>query len=169
MSELKRLVSLDLGEHFGWASIVHKDGVILAAEGDTWDLTEPEEHEDRGDTLLAFQGALMILFRELRDAGLPATLVVWEHAVGANPRYIAEHGELRAVVMLVCKDLGLDFDAIGVGTWKKQVCGNGRADKKAVRETICNRFGFDRKTSQDILDAVAIGVAYAELHGGEHE
>ncbi len=91
---------------------------------------------------------------------------------------LALHGSSSSIAILPC--LGIvwgsiweELDAVGIkgavelpiGTWKKAFSGYGHAKKKDV-QTILYRAGFERFSSDDESDAVAMSIVLAS---GEHQ
>lgn len=75
--------------------------------------------------------------------------------------------QARAVISLICAFLGVPTLYITATSAKKRITGNGRAKKSAVMQAVKKRFKeLERVQSEDVTDAVALGLA-AALGGGD--
>jgi hypothetical protein len=165
------VLAFDLGERCGIARLDCVGGSPLAIDGTDLTLTHPDDIH-RGHTLQRFLDCVIATVTAAHDGAPdpPPITLVWElirHSAGradSNMDYLMQHGELRAMLMLAAYRTGADIDAIPIGTWKKALCGNGNAKKPEVRVALLRRFpGLDSGTNQDQLDALGIGLAFAEL------
>jgi Holliday junction resolvasome RuvABC endonuclease subunit len=165
--------AFDLGDRTGYAMLLFSRSALATAKLSTWNLRNPRDRH-RGELLARFRTAVKDTLRLEHWDQLPiydrSLAVVWEHAVGRNPSYIAQHGELRGALMLSATDFQLDFDAVPVSRWKRLVVGKGNATKNEVREALLARpdlRGYVTDAdSQDAIDAFCVGLAWAHEHLG---
>lgn len=174
MSSDTRILALDLGRKMGWAELVTNGTLIDLVTAGRWELLEKSSDPHRGRILARFVADIIRLITTWRPS-----VVVWEHAMGANPAYLTEHGELRACVLLAvertARPLEPDVASIPTSTWKKLVTGHGNATKDEVRLVIEDKFPQlhppTEALTQDTIDAIAVGVAWAKQQeqGNEEE
>ena len=148
----------------GWAVLDYiGTSVVQLVETGFYKVTRDHDR-NRAESLEAFSRMVEEIVAEYRQQSPhEIDMVVWEHAQGRNPKYIAQHGELRATLMLAIHRV-VEFDAIAVGVWKKQFCGKGNAKKTEVAAAVLARYNLlPHGTLQDVLDAIAIGTAWIEL------
>jgi Holliday junction resolvasome RuvABC endonuclease subunit len=85
--------------------------------------------------------------------------------VGNNRKYSMQLAEAKGAVLSALSHLrggqGTDIRLVNVGTWKKQVCGNGHASKEQVRNYITEShpsYAPLCEGDQDLYDAACIGL-----------
>ena len=59
-------------------------------------------------------------------------------------------------------DYGIEYTDMNVGTWKKNLCGVGNADKPKIKKCAIEIFGLAEDLQQDEYDAVGIAAAWQE-------
>jgi Holliday junction resolvasome RuvABC endonuclease subunit len=163
------VIALDLGRTTGSCSgtgyaefVVDESGVSFRRSG-VLTVSQQDGDSSSGEMLCRFANDVIRLADE--RAG-NSTTVVWEHALGANSAYIAQHGELRAAVMMaLCEDLHVSLDSIPTGTWKKHFVGNGRASKAQVFAAALHLYPTSKLMTQDECDAIGIGVGWIKREG----
>jgi Holliday junction resolvasome RuvABC endonuclease subunit len=137
----------------------------------TSNILEAESYEVpgglRGDELLHLSEFVYDAAYQFR----PHYIFIEDTLVGNNVRYSIKLAQVMGAVLAKLAQLQEDLDAypldelvvlpVNVGTWKKEVVGNGHADKQMVREYLT---GLDRSyaeicgSDQDKYDAACIGL-----------
>jgi len=99
---------------------------------------------------------LKILGCELLNDPENQLAVAWiEHGYGGSRRNDFEQGRVQGAVAATLGDY-MPVNEVNVGTWKKDVIGNGAAKKDQVREFLAARGWFFPR--QDLYDAFGIAV-----------
>jgi len=92
---------------------------------------------------------------------LKPDLVIYEDVV-RNVSTLSYHsyGYFKYMIQSACDGHGVEFEGIGVGTWKKAFTGSGNADKDRV-QAVCKAMYPDVTwKTHDQSDAVGIGMGY---------
>ncbi len=79
-----------------------------------------------------------------------------------NIKTAIDVAEARGVVTQKCASRGLEIEEYGPSEIKSSVCGNGRADKKAVQKMV--KMIMDMKETpkpDDVADAIAVAICSA--------
>lgn len=90
------------------------------------------------------------------------TVQVWCEAVvyAGQQAALAQMSACITAVQLACHELNIPYYTLNQSTWKKDITGNGRADKAQVKNFLVeNHFLPDDLSPPDVYDAYAIGLA----------
>jgi Holliday junction resolvasome RuvABC endonuclease subunit len=149
------LIGIDLGTRkIAMALFVHRELVHAYA------------HESAPDLARDIQlGVLASFAHDLCLLHGAASVWIEDTIIGNNRKYSIQLAEIKGAVMGNLSQLrlsqGTDVRLVDNKTWKKEVCGNGNADKAAVRDYIhashpayAPLCGDD----QDLYDAACIGL-----------
>lgn len=153
-----RTIGIDLGiRKVAWS--VWDDDVLIATEA--YESTRSLRHEQLCDT-----GTVMMT-RVMTDE--PDQIFIEDTLIGNNRKYSIQLSQMMGAVLSaigVCTQTSflshkhIPVVPVNVSTWKREVIGNGRADKKAVRDylwSLDSAYSVLCGHDQDRFDAAAIG------------
>lgn len=146
-------LAFDLGTRAGWAC-AHRDGAIRSGCFDF--RNGPRDGEGR--RFLKFRIALINFRKGPEDPSTPVR-VFYEDVMfgggGAQTQLAAQvFGGWKAILQSWCETHGYPYQGVHVGTWKKYIVGNGKAQKADVKVAV-KALGHDPK-SEDEADALGI-------------
>lgn len=111
----------------------------------------------RGQVLADLAGVIF----DVRNQHIPDYWFIEDTLIGNNRKYSIQLSQTMGAVLAMLGEYGEDLVyQVNVSTWKKEVIGNGRADKDAVRMWIQDRSGAYSELcgwDQDRFDAACIG------------
>lgn len=76
--------------------------------------------------------------------------------MGVNPRATIDQAAVMGAILEILHSEGVGFSTVDPGTWKKQVIGNGHADKPLIKAWVIANLGVPDGLHQDAYDAAAI-------------
>lgn len=92
----------------------------------------------------------------------PDSVWIEDTLIGNNRMYSIKLAETKGAVMAALAGIpGLDVQLVNVSTWKKEIVGNGKADKDAVRNHIRETHGAYAPLcgeDQDLYDATCVAL-----------
>lgn len=144
-------MGVDLGIHKVTLSIADGENLIIAETFNT------PEGMTRGQELNWLTGWV----KEFAQAYAVTHVWIEDTLVGNNRKYSLALTEVLGAVESGLSELPVRVDRVNVGTWKKEVVGNGYANKDAVRLWVTEEFPVYAVTcgdDQDQFDAGCIAL-----------
>jgi Holliday junction resolvasome RuvABC endonuclease subunit len=150
----------------GWACIQFHSYIprpIIHSRGTF--VTAPDDASNAGLTGSLERGDLIFRFaRSLLDEMEPGAIVVYEAPINqSNAAHVAkiEGGPISAMAVRAAMVVNHYTPVtIEVQTWKKFVCGDGRADKEAVAATIGQIFPGLGRSNEHVRDAIGVAIGH---------
>ncbi len=90
----------------------------------------------------------------------PNAIACEDQFSGKNVKTLMTLREITAILRLVSSEEGLPFYLYHPNTVKKQSVGDGKASKDKVMTEIKERFSIKETISNDISDAIAVGITF---------
>lgn len=157
------VVGIDLGIHKIALSIWH-DGQLTATRA----LDSSASH--RAEQLCEIGEYAYLTVMDVLDSDkADVYVIVEEPLIGNNRKYSLNLAMSYGAVLCCLGDVESvsGLYGVNVSTWKKQVCGDGRADKEKIRNTLKKVNGSYSELcdgDQDRYDAACIGLYGVLLH-----
>jgi Holliday junction resolvasome RuvABC endonuclease subunit len=144
----RAIIGIDPGTLCGWA--VLDDGGSRLASG-FWDL-RPRRYEGAGMRFVRLRRYLGELLVGYSEAEVVLVYEEVRHHAGTDAAHI--YGGIVAVLQEWCEGAKVPYDAVPVGTVKKQATGKGNAKKEEMVAAAVQRWALD--PTEDEADALWI-------------
>ncbi|NLH39292.1 MAG: crossover junction endodeoxyribonuclease RuvC [Elusimicrobia bacterium] len=155
---MRRVIGIDPGlEDTGWAILSSDNGRIIL---ENFGLIKTERNLSISKRLCQIYDGLNDIIAEFNPDAASIEEVFFIDKIRTQEATM----EARGVILLAFEKSGIKYNEYNPRLIKKNITGNGNANKKQVQSVIKMMFSMDKELYPDIADAVAIGICDLKLY-----